>query len=322
MNSALITGILGQDGSYLAKLLLSKNYRVYGVIRRPIDELSFWRLNELGIADKINFIETDLTNLKSVIHAVDKSQASEIYNLAGQSFVEKSWDIPVPTFMSNCVAVINILEAIRSVNNKIKLFQASSSEIFGRPSITPQNEETPFLPRNPYGISKLNSHLLVTGYRERYGIHACCGILYNHESPLRSIDFVSRKISYGVAKIKNGMLFQLNLGDISIKRDWGYAVDFVNAMWLMLQHEIPDDYIVATGSQLSLLNFISIAFESVGLNYEDYVVYDKNLARPYDSSNIVGDPSKAQVTLGWQTTISIEHLIKLMVSTDCNRINP
>ena len=296
--SAIITGIYGQDGAYLAKLLLEKNYKVYGFIARrstPVD----WRLKELEINDKIEFIEGDLTDLSSLIRAVEIAKPDEFYNLGAQSFVGTSWKQPILTAQSTGLGVLNCLEAIRIVKPDTKFYQASTSEMFGLIQEPIQSEKTPFHPRSPYGVSKLFGHWMTINYRESFNIFGCCGILFNHESPLRGIEFVTRKVTDAVARIKIGCQKDLHLGNIDAKRDWGFAGDYVEAMWRMLQQDKADDYVVATGKTTTVRDMCKIAFDYVGLNYEDYVVIDPKFYRPAEVDILLGNPEKAKNILGW-----------------------
>lgn len=318
--SAIITGIYGQDGAYLAKLLLEKNYKVYGFIARrstPVD----WRLKELDINNKIEFIEGDLTDVSSLIRAVEIAQPDEFYNLGAQSFVGTSWNQPILTAQSTGLGVLNCLEAIRIVKPDTKFYQASTSEMFGLIQEPIQSEKTPFHPRSPYGVSKMFGHWMTINYRESFDIFGCCGILFNHESPLRGIEFVTRKVTDAVARIKLGCQNDLHLGNIDAKRDWGFAGDYVEAMWLMLQQDKADDYVVATGRTTTVRDMCKIAFDYVGLNYEDYVVIDPKFYRPAEVDLLLGNPEKAKKILGWEAKTSLEDLIKMMVEADLRRIN-
>lgn len=318
--SAIITGIYGQDGAYLAKLLLEKNYKVYGFIARrstPVD----WRLKELEINDKIEFIEGDLTDLSSLIRAVEIAKPDEFYNLGAQSFVGTSWKQPILTAQSTGLGVLNCLEAIRIVKPDTKFYQASTSEMFGLIQEPIQSEKTPFHPRSPYGVSKLFGHWMTINYRESFNIFGCCGILFNHESPLRGIEFVTRKVTDAVARIKLGCQKDLHLGNIDAKRDWGFAGDYVEAMWMMLQQDKADDYVVATGRTTTVRDMCKIAFDYVGLNYEDYVVIDPKFYRPAEVDILLGNPEKAKNILGWEAKTSLEDLIKMMVDADLRRVN-
>jgi GDPmannose 4,6-dehydratase len=316
---ALITGITGQDGAYLAHLLLSKGYSVYGVVAcRGSD--TFWRLRELAILPDIQIIDADLIDLSSLIRAMEKSQASEVYNLAAQSFVGASWEQPLLTVEVTAVGAMRMLEAVRIVNPAAHFYQASTSEMFGKVQETPQSETTPFYPRSPYAVAKLFAHWSTVNYRESFGIHASSGIMYNHEGPLRGIKFVTRKVTDAVARISLGLQRELRLGNIDAKRDWGFAGDYVEAMWLMLQQSKPDDYVIATGRTTSVRDMCRIAFELVGLNYEDYVVIDPQFYRPAEVEVLIGDPAKALDKLGWAARTSLEDLMKMMVEADLARV--
>ena len=319
MKSALITGIMGQDGAYLAKLLLEKGYKVYGFVARRSTP-SNWRLQFLDIVDQVELIEGDLTDISSLCRALKKSQASEVYNLGAQSFVATSWEQPILTAQVTGVGVVNVLEAIRLTDPSIKFYQASTSEIFGLIQEPQQSEKTPFYPRSPYGVAKLYGHWITVNYRESFDIFGCSGILFNHESPLRGIEFVTRKVTDAVARIKQGKQQKLRLGNIDAKRDWGFAGDYVEAMWLMLQQEKPDDYVVATGRTTTVRDMCRIAFSHVGLNHEDYVVIDPEFYRPSEVDVLLGDPAKAKAKLGWEAKTSLEELIQMMVDADMDRV--
>ena len=316
---ALITGITGQDGAYLAKLLLEKGYRVFGLIaRRGTDTL--WRLRELGIEARVELLNGDLTDLSSLIRAMEKSQASEVYNLGAQSFVATSWEQPLLTAQVTGVSVTNMLEALRIVNPKARFYQASTSEMFGLIQAEKQDEATPFYPRSPYGVAKLYGHWMTINYRESFNIHASSGILFNHESPLRGIEFVTRKVTDAAARIKQGKQKELRLGNIESQRDWGFAGDYVEAMWLMLQQEQPDDYVIATGRTTTVREMCRIAFAHVGLNHEDHLVIDPKFFRPAEVDILLGNPAKAKAGLGWEAQTSLETLITLMVDADMRRV--
>ncbi|MBP2628351.1 MAG: gmd 3 [Firmicutes bacterium] len=319
MKSALITGITGQDGAYLANLLLKKGYKVYGLIARRSTKTT-WRLEFLGIEDKVELIEGDLTDLASLIRAVRKANPSEVYNLGAQSFVGTSWDQPVLTAQSTGVGVLNVLEAIRLTDPSIRFYQASTSEMFGLIQEPMQSETTPFYPRSPYGVAKLFGHWMTINYRESYNMFACSGILFNHESPLRGIEFVTRKVTDAVVRIKLGMQKELRLGNIDAKRDWGFAGDYVEAMWLMLQQDKADDYVVATGQTTTVRDMCKIAFDYVGLNYKDYVVIDEKFYRPAEVEVLLGNPGKAKEKLNWEPKTSLQKLIHMMVDADLDRI--
>lgn len=318
-NSALITGITGQDGAYLAKLLLEKGYSVSGLLaRRSTDTL--WRLRELGIVDDVKFIDGDLTDLSSLIRAMQASGAHEVYNLGAQSFVGTSWQQPLLTSDVDGLGALRVLEAVRLVNPRARFYQASTSEMFGLIQAERQDESTPFYPRSPYGVAKLMAHWATVNYRESHGMHASSGILFNHESPLRGIEFVTRKVSHAVASIKLGRQKQLRLGNIDAKRDWGFAGDYVEAMWMMLQQDVPDDYVVATGITSTVREMCQIAFAHVGLNMEDHLVIDEKFMRPAEVDVLLGNPAKAQARLGWKATTSLQQLIEMMVEADLRRI--
>lgn len=316
---ALITGITGQDGAYLAQFLLAKNYQVYGLVARRTSD-SLWRLRELNIESDVKLFNGDMMDPASLVRAMEESEASEVYNLAAQSFVGTSWQQPSLTGQVTALGVTHLLEAIRIINPKTKFYQASSSEIFGLIQTEQQNEKTPFYPRSPYGVAKLYGHWMTVNYRESFGLHASNGILFNHESPLRGIEFVSRKITRGVAQIKKGQINKLYLGNIDAKRDWGYAGDYVEAMWLMLQQEKPDDYVIATGQSISVRELCRLAFAQIDLNYQDYLVIDPKLFRPAEVDILLGDPKKAKEQLNWQSKTSLKSLVSMMVEADLKRI--
>lgn len=317
MPNALITGITGQDGSYLADLLLSKGYDVYGVVRRASTE-NFERIEHLR--DRIILIQADLLDQLSLISALEEAEPSEVYNLAAQSFVPTSWAQPVLTGEFNSLGVTKILEAIRQVNRKIKFYQASSSEMFGKVRETPQNERTPFYPRSPYGVAKVYGHWITVNYRESFGIFACSGILFNHESPRRGKEFVSRKITDGVARIKQGLTDSLSLGNMAAQRDWGFAGDYVEAMWLMLQHKDPGDFVIATGRAHSVEDLARIAFTHAGLDWKDHVKTDPKLVRPAEVDTLLGNAEHAEKTLGWKPKTTFEQMIGDMVDADLERV--
>jgi len=319
MKSALITGITGQDGAYLAQLLLSKGYKVFGFMARRSTDAS-WRMNFLGIRQQVEMIAGDLNDLSSIIRAIKKSKATEVYNLGAQSFVATSWEQPILTAQATGVSVLNVLEAIRLTDPTIKFYQASTSEMFGKIQEPVQSEKTPFYPRSPYGVAKLFGHWMTVNYRESYNMFACSGILFNHESPLRGIEFVTRKVTDAVVRIKLGMQKELRLGNIDAKRDWGFAGDYVEAMWLMLQQDKPDDYVVATGRSTTVRDMCKIAFEYVGLNYQDYVVIDPEFYRPAEVEVLLGNSSKAKEQLGWEPKTSLEQLIHMMMDADLERV--
>lgn len=318
-NSALITGITGQDGAYLAKLLLEKGYSVSGLLaRRSTDTL--WRLRELGIVDDVKFIDGDLADLSSLIRAMQSSNAQEVYNLGAQSFVGTSWQQPLLTSDVDGLGALRVLEAIRLVNPEARFYQASTSEMFGLIQAERQDELTPFYPRSPYGVAKLMAHWATVNYRESHGMHASSGILFNHESPLRGIEFVTRKVTHAVASIKLGRQKELRLGNIDAKRDWGFAGDYVEAMWMMLQQDVPDDYVVATGITSTVREMCEIAFAHVGLRMEDHLVIDEKFMRPAEVDVLLGNPAKARDRLGWKATTSLQQLIEMMVEADLRRI--
>lgn len=319
INKALITGITGQDGAYLAQFLLQKNYEVYGLVaRRTSDNL--WRLRELNIDTAVHLINGDMMDPASLIRAMELSEADEVYNLAAQSFVGTSWEQPSLTGQVTALGVTHLLEAIRLTHPKAKFYQASSSEMFGLIQAEKQNEKTPFHPRSPYGVAKVYGHWITVNYRESFGMHASSGILFNHESPLSGLEFVSRKITHAVANIKYGQLNKLYLGNLDAKRDWGFAQDYVEAMWLMLQQEQPDDYVIATGYSTTVRELCELAFQEVGLNYQDYVVIDPKLFRPAEVDILLGDPEKAKNKFGWQAKTNLKSLAKIMVQADIKRI--
>ena len=318
-NKALITGITGQDGAYLAQFLLQKNYQVYGLTARRTSD-SLWRLRELDIEDAVKLINGDMMDPASLVRAMELSEADEVYNLAAQSFVGTAWEQPTLTGQVTALGVTHLLEAIRLTNSKAKFYQASSSEMFGLIQAEQQNEKTPFYPRSPYAVAKVYGHWITVNYRESFGIHASNGILFNHESPLRGIEFVSRKISHAVANIQLGKSKKLYLGNIDAKRDWGFAGDYIEAMWLMLQQEIPDDYVIATGRSTSVRELCKLAFNYIGLDYEDYIIIDQKLFRPAEVDVLLGDPRKANLMLGWKAKTSLEELIVGMVNADIARM--
>jgi GDPmannose 4,6-dehydratase len=317
MKKALITGIAGQDGSYLAELLLEKGYEVHGIVRKFTQE-NLWRIKPFE--DKINLIKADLLDQTSLINAMKEADPYEVYNLASQSFVGVSWKEPVHTSMVTGIGVTQILEAIRTVNTGVRFYQASSSEMFGKVQVTPQNEQTPFYPRSPYGISKLYGHWMTVNYRESYKIFACSGILFNHESPRRGIEFVTRKITDGVARIKLGIQKELRLGNMEAKRDWGFAPEYVDAMWRMLQQDKPDDFVICTGKTHSVQQFCDAAFNAVGLKSEDYVKQDPAFMRPAEVDFLIGDYSKAKKVLGWKPEVDFKELVKIMLKEDMKRV--
>ena len=317
--NALITGITGQDGAYLSKLLLEKGYGVHGILaRRSTDTL--WRLRELGIENEVKLVDGDITDLSSLIRAMETSKADEVYNLGAQSFVGTSWQQPILTAQVDGVGVIHVLEAVRIVNPQARFYQASTSEMFGLIQADMQDEKTPFYPRSPYGVAKLMGHWATVNYRESFGLHASSGILFNHESPLRGIEFVTRKVTDAVARIKLGLQKELRLGNIDSKRDWGFAGDYVEAMWLMTQQEAGDDYVVATGLTTTVRDMVEIAFGHVGLKTDDYLVIDPKFFRPAEVDVLLGNPAKAMARLGWKPKTSLEQLITMMVDADLRRL--
>jgi GDPmannose 4,6-dehydratase len=316
MKRALITGITGQDGSYLAEFLLSKGYKVYGMNRRT-STANFERISHL--MDTIELVSGDLLDQNSLANILYQTQPEEVYNLAAQSYVPTSWNQPLLTGEITGLGVTRLLETIRIVNNKIRFYQASTSEMFGNAKTHPQNEQTPFRPRSPYGVSKLYGHWVTVTNRETYGLFACSGIFFNHESPRRGLEFVMRKVSDAVARIKTGKATELRMGNLDAKRDWGYAGDYVRAMWLMLQQDEPDDYVVATGEVHSVRDLVETAFAHVGLDWEQYVKVDPRYVRPAETSLLVGDPSKAHATLGWKPKVSFHELVTMIVDADMAR---
>jgi GDPmannose 4,6-dehydratase len=313
MPTAIVTGVTGQDGSYLADFLLSKGYQVIGMVRRS-STVTFGRIQH--IQDDIEIIQGDLHDQSSLVSLIEEYRPDEVYNLAAQSFVPTSWKQPVLTGEVTALGVTRLLEAIRLVKPDTRFYQASSSEMFGKVREVPQTEATPFYPRSPYGVAKVYGHWITVNYRESYNLFACSGILFNHESPRRGLEFVTRKITHGVARIKLGLAHELRLGNLESRRDWGYARDYVEAMWRMLQQETPDDYVVCTGVTHSVREFCKAAFDHVGLNYEDYVVQDPRFYRPAEVDLLVGDPKLAHEKMGWQPKVSFERLVEMMVDAD------
>lgn len=311
--TALITGVTGQDGSYLAEFLLSKGYDVVGMVRRT-STLNFQRLEH--IQDRIALVQGDLLDQTSLVDVIREYRPQEVYNLAAQSFVPTSWKQPVLTGEFTALGVTRVLEAIRMVDPSLRFYQASSSEVFGKVREVPQSERTPFYPRSPYGVAKVYGHWITVNYRESYNMFACSGILFNHGSPRRGLEFVERKVAYGAARIKLGLAKELRLGNLDSRRDWGFAGDYVQAMWLMLQQDQPDDYVVGTGSTHSIRELCSVAFSYLGLNWEDYVVVDPALIRPAEVDLLIADPSKVREKLGWQPKVSFEELIHMIVDQD------
>jgi GDPmannose 4,6-dehydratase len=317
MPTAIITGITGQDGSYLAELLLKKGYRVIGVARRS-STVNYERIDH--ILDDITIVQGDLQDQGSLLSLLEEYDPSEVYNLAAQSFVPTSWNQPALTGDVTAIGVTRILEAIRFVNPKIRFYQASSSEMFGKVTEVPQNEDTPFYPRSPYGVAKVYGHWITVNYRESFDIFATSGILFNHESPRRGLEFVTRKISNGVAKIKLGMAKELRLGNLEAQRDWGFAGDYVLAMWLMLQQDHPDNYVIGTGETHSVREFCEIAFSHVDLDYKDFVAVDERFYRPAEVDLLISDPSKSRAQLKWEPAVSFVELVKMMVDADLARL--
>jgi len=319
MRHALITGVTGQDGAYLSKLLLESGYKVYGLDRRtstPTTE----RLHYLEVADRVVLLDGDVTDQGSMVRALEGAEPDEVYNLAAQSFVGSSWRQPVLTTEVNAVGTVNVLEAIRLVNPKIRFYQASTSEMFGLTAEPVQSETSPFHPRSPYAIAKLCAHWTTINYRESYGMFACAGILFNHESPVRGIEFVSRKITDGVARVKHGLATDLRMGNLQAKRDWGFSGDYVRAMRLMLQADDPREYVVATGRAVTVQEFCRIAFAYAGLDWREYVRVDPQIARPADVPALCGNAAKVKAELGWQPTTTLEDLIAMMVEADLKRV--
>jgi GDPmannose 4,6-dehydratase len=332
MKRALITGITGQDGAYLAEFLLKKGYEVYGLYRRSSTP-NFWRLDALGVTQKVKLVEGDLLDQTSLMKAVEISEPDEVYNLAAQSFVALSWKEPLYTSEVTGLGVLKALEAIKSVNSKIKFYQASSSEMFGKVQEIPQKETTPFYPRSPYGVAKVFGYWTTVNYRESYNMFTCNGILFNHESPLRGEEFVTRKVTKGIAEIKKGIRDYIELGRLDAKRDWGFAGDYVEAMWLMLQQDKPDDYVIATGETHTVREFVELAFKEAGIDIvwkgsgltevgrdknsgKTLVKVSEQFYRPAEVEILIGDPSKARETLGWQPKVNFKELVKMMVKAD------
>ena len=315
--SALITGITGQDGSYLAELLLEKGYRVFGLVPRyatdPFENIAH-------ILDRIDILTGDLTDSASLLRAVQTAQPTEVYNLGAQTFVQASWDLPEQTGDVTGVGVVRLLEALRSVKPDARFYQASSSEMFGKVRQVPQREETPFHPRSPYGVAKAYGHYITVNYRESYGLYACSGILFNHESPRRGKEFVTRKIAEAAARITMGLSQELRLGNLDAKRDWGFAGDYVEMMWLMLQQDQPEDFVIGTGENHSVQEFVELAFARVGLPWRDYVVQDPRYLRPAEVDTLLADPRKARERLGWQPKVSFEELVHMMVDAELARL--
>jgi GDPmannose 4,6-dehydratase len=318
MKRALITGITGQDGSYLAEFLLSKGYQVHGMVRRSSTE-NFERIGHLRRILRLH--QADLLDQLSIIEVLKEVRPREVYNLAAQSFVPTSWSQPVLTGEFTAIGVTRMLEAIRLVDRSIRFYQASSSEMFGKVQESPQTEKTPFYPRSPYGVAKVYGHWITVNYRESYELFACSGILFNHESCRRGKEFVTRKISHGVASIKKGLQKELRLGNLDAKRDWGFAGDYVRAMWMMLQEKRPDDYVIATGENHTVREFVQIAFDHAGLSWKKHVVVDPKFFRPAEVNTLCGNSAKARRKLGWRPEISFEKLVRMMVDADLERMN-
>ncbi len=318
MRTALITGVTGQDGSYLAEFLLQKGYKVVGMVRRT-STVTFERISH--IQDDIEIVQGDLHDQSSLVDVMEKYQPDEVYNLAAQSFVPTSWNQPVLTGQVTSLGVTRMLEAIRMVKPKARFYQASSSEMFGKVREVPQKETTPFYPRSPYGVAKVYGHWITVNYRESYNMYAVSGILFNHESPRRGLEFVTRKITYGVARIKLGLADELRLGNLEARRDWGFAGDYVRMMWMMLQQDEPQDYVIGTGVTHAVREFCEAAFGYVGLDYRDYVVQDPRFYRPAEVDLLVADPSKARQVLGWEPKVTFEALVRMMVDADLKRVS-
>ncbi|HLJ56664.1 MAG TPA: GDP-mannose 4,6-dehydratase [Chthonomonadaceae bacterium] len=316
MKTALITGVTGQDGSYLAELLLGKGYNVVGVVRRASTE-NFERI--AAIRDQITLVQADLLDQHSLIEAIKNAEPDEVYNLAAMSFVPTSWNQPVLTGEFTALGVTRMLEAVRCVDSRIRFYQASSSEMFGKVRETPQTEETPFYPRSPYGVAKVYGHYITVNYRESFNLFAVSGILFNHESPRRGLEFVTRKVTNAVARIKCGLATELRMGNLDSRRDWGFAGDYVEAMWRMLQQDEPDDYVVATGETRTVRELVELAFAHVGLEWHKYVVQDPAFYRPAEVDLLVGDPSKAKAELGWTPNVTFAGLVRMMVDADMAR---
>ena len=318
MRTAVITGITGQDGSYLAELLLGKGYHVVGMKRRTSD-LNFGNVKH--IKDDIEFLYADMCDESSLISVIKKTKPDEVYNLAAQSFVQTSWEQPILTSDVNAIGVLNLLEAIRMFKPDARVYQASTSEMFGKVQEVPQRETTPFYPRSPYGVAKLYGHWMTINYRESYNMFACSGILFNHESPRRGLEFVTRKVTDAAVRIKLGQMKEVRMGNLDSRRDWGFAGDYVKAMWLMLQQDNPDDYVISTGETHSIRELLTTAFGYLGLDYEEYVVIDPDFVRPSEVEFLLGDSAKAKQKLGWEPTIHFEKLIHMMVESDIKRIS-
>ncbi|AYM13913.1 GDP-mannose 4,6-dehydratase [Agrobacterium tumefaciens] len=322
MPKALITGIIGQDGAYLAQCLLDKGYEVYGLIRRSSSaDINDSRLRWLGIRDRVKLLDGNLTDLSSLIRILRETRPTEIYNLGAQSFVKSSWNQPILTGQVTGIGCVNMLEAFRLETPEARFYQASSSEMYGLVQEPIQSEQTPFYPRSPYAAAKLYAHWMTVNYRESFGLHTSSGILFNHESPLRGIEFVTRKVTDCVARIRLGMENELRLGNIDAQRDWGHSKDYVKAMWLMLQQDVPDDYVIATGRTVTVRQMCEIAFSHAGLKMEDHLVIDPELFRPAEVDILLGNPAKAKEKLGWEAQISLEEMICEMVDADLQRLS-
>lgn len=318
---ALVTGITGQDGAYLAQLLLTQGYEVHGLARRSsTSDVNLSRLDWLGIKGEVKIVDGNLLDLSGLIRTMQDVKPDEVYNLAAQSFVRSSWQQPILTGQVTGIGVANVLEAVRIVRPEARFYQASSSEMYGLVQESVQSEKTPFYPRSPYAVAKLYGHWLTVNYRESFGLHASSGILFNHESPLRGIEFVTRKVTDAVARIKLGLQSELRLGNIDAKRDWGHSKDYVRAMWIMLQQDKPDDYVIATGRTSSVRKMCEIAFAHAGIKMDDHLVIDPELFRPAEVDILLGDPGKAREKLGWEPTISLEEMIQEMVDADIERL--
>jgi GDPmannose 4,6-dehydratase len=323
MKKAFITGITGQDGAYLAELLLNKGYDVHGLVRRSsTSDVNDHRLRWLNVADHVTLVDGDLTDLSGLIRTMQEIKPDEVYNLGAQSFVKSSWQQPLLTGTVTGLGTANILEAVRLVKPDARFYQASSSEMYGLIQEPMQSESTPFYPRSPYAIAKLYGHWMTVNYRESFNLHASSGILFNHESPLRGIEFVTRKVTDAVARIKLGLKRELRLGNIDAKRDWGHSRDYVRAMWLMLQQDTPGDYVVATGRSVTVRDMCRIAFEHAGLDMNDYLVIDPALFRPAEVDVLLGNPAKAKAKLGWEATVTLDEMIREMVDADLKRLSP
>lgn len=316
--TALITGITGQDGSYLAEFLLDQGYQVFGMVRRSSVE-KFDRISHL--MDKVELLQGDLLDQFSLISVLEQSKPTEVYNLAAQSFVPTSWAQPVLTSEFTAIGVTKLLESVRLVDRSIRFYQASSSEMYGKVRETPQTEDTPFYPRSPYGVAKVYGHYITVNYRESYGLYAVSGILFNHESPRRGLEFVTRKVTDGVARIKLGLAEELRLGNLDAKRDWGFAGDYVRAMWLMLQQQKPEDYVISTNETHSVRELVEVAFGAVDLDWEKFVKIDKAFLRPAEVDLLIGDSTKARTQLGWEPTVSFKEMIQMMVKADVERLD-